>query len=233
MSLEYLKQISDMEDEYDFENCPICLEPMKPNHHITPVCKSGCNHHVHTSCWRMYLINVPQSRHSCPTCRNNNVQWPNDELKRIAVQYGNPVDDIIEKGPSWWIELSTDYINEWYLHEDELIDDFTTRMENSLHQALEQGAVDPDSDLESDDDMPELVSDDDMPELVSDDEMPELEDLSPNETIILRGLFGEVDVVDRNELNTMIIEQNETVQISQIRDRVERELLQQFELENN
>ena len=77
----------------------------------------------------------------------------------------------MEKGPSWCLGLTVQYQNEHYYLEDETCEEFTSRMEESLKEALEQGATDPEIDSD-DDSMPDLISDDEnsMPDLISEDE---------------------------------------------------------------
>ena len=159
------------DDNLNSESCFICLDPMNKNEGITKSCKSGCTHLVHSACWRRYMLSVPENQQCCPMCRNKDTQWPDDDLTRIAIHYADPVEDIMEKGPSWGLGLTVQYQNEHYYLEDETCEEFTSRMEESLKEALEQGATDPEIDSD-DDSMPDLISDDEnsMPDLISEDE---------------------------------------------------------------
>jgi hypothetical protein len=105
-------------------------------------------------------MSVPDKQRSCPMCRNKDTRWPDDELTRIAFVYADPVEDIMEKGPTWWLGLTQQHLNLHYFQEDETPEEFTSRMEESLQEALEQGATDPEPDSD-DEDMPSLISDED------------------------------------------------------------------------
>ena len=161
----------DDEDE-DEDQCVICLDPVRMREAKTSTCKSGCHHVVHSQCWRMYLMKIPAGKRSCPMCRNKDTHWPDDELSRIAFLYADPVEDIIEKGPTWWLGLTQQYVNLHYFQEDETQEEFTSRMEESLQEALDQGATDPEPDSD-DEDMPSLISDEDY-QMGPDDEISQV-----------------------------------------------------------
>lgn len=167
----------------DEDLCSICLDPVRMKEAKTSTCKSGCHHMVHSQCWRMYLMKIPAGKRSCPMCRNKDTHWPDDELSRIAFLYADPVVDIIEKGPTWWLGLTQQYVNLHYFQEDETQEEFTSRMEESLQEALEQGATDPEPD--SDDEvMPSLISDEDY-------QMGEVIVVVPEEYTVLEPLTDE------------------------------------------
>lgn len=214
-----VKEKKQLSEEVIDELCAICLEPMTENQGITNSCNQGCNHLFHSQCWRDFLISNSTKQHSCPMCRNNDVKWPNDELKRIAICYGDPVEDIIEKGPMWWLEVGDSYKSEWYLQEDETESEFKSRMEKCLEEAIIQGAIDP---IEEDDysDMPELMS----PELISfTDELEELDyPFVINETV--ENNINEIEEESTNEIeeeNTNVIEINSIneIEINSINER--------------
>ena len=154
------QDIKSEEDQEEEQTCPICLDPMKSYQGVTSTCQSGCHHMIHSECWRKYMMSVPDKQRSCPMCRNKDTHWPDDELTRIAFLYADPVEDIMEKGPTWWLGLTQQHLNLHYFQEDETQEEFTSRMEESLQEALEQGATDPEPDSD-DEDMPSLISDED------------------------------------------------------------------------
>ena len=154
------QDIKSEEDQEEEQTCPICLDPMKSYQGVTSTCQSGCHHMIHSECWRKYMMSVPDKQRSCPMCRNKDTHWPDDELTRIAFLYADPVEDIMEKGPTWWLGLTQQHLNLHYFQEDETPEEFTSRMEESLQEALEQGATDPEPDSD-DEDMPSLISDED------------------------------------------------------------------------
>ena len=154
------QDIKSEEDQEEEQTCPICLDPMKSYQGVTSTCQSGCHHMIHSECWRKYMMSVPDKQRSCPMCRNKDTRWPDDELTRIAFVYADPVEDIMEKGPTWWLGLTQQHLNLHYFQEDETPEEFTSRMEESLQEALEQGATDPEPDSD-DEDMPSLISDED------------------------------------------------------------------------
>ena len=154
------QDIKSEQDQEEEQTCPICLDPMKSYQGVTSTCQSGCHHMIHSECWRQYMMSVPDQQRSCPMCRNKDTHWPNDELTRIAFLYADPVEDIMEKGPTWWLGLTQQHLNLHYFQEDETQEEFTSRMEESLQEALEQGATDPEPDSD-DEDMPSLISDED------------------------------------------------------------------------
>ena len=154
------QDIKSEEDQEEEQTCPICLDPMKSYQGVTSTCQSGCHHMIHSECWRQYMMSVPDKQRSCPMCRNKDTRWPDDELTRIAFLYADPVEDIMEKGPTWWLGLTQQHMNLHYFQEDETQEEFSSRMEESLQEALEQGATDPEPDSD-DEDMPSLISDED------------------------------------------------------------------------
>ena len=151
------QDIKSEQDQEEEQTCPTCGSHEKLSRSLPARLDATM---IHSECWRQYMMSVPDQQRSCPMCRNKDTHWPNDELTRIAFLYADPVEDIMEKGPTWWLGLTQQHLNLHYFQEDETQEEFTSRMEESLQEALEQGATDPEPDSD-DEDMPSLISDED------------------------------------------------------------------------
>ena len=207
------------------ETCCICLEKLSGN---SASCNIGsCTHRIHSECWRKFLINTNPSNQKCPMCRDTNVKWPEDSLKNIVINYGNPVEDIMEKGPTWWMELSQEYLLEWYFQEDETHQDFKSRMEQSLQQAIEEGAIDPESE-EDYDDMPPLIDPLD-PDYLDEEESSGGFDILQAD-LITNYLSQQIED-DEGSTGALHPDENNLPDTQNTNDQLERNLLQEFNLE--